>query len=100
MILIQREGLSMGAPSSGLIAEIFLQHIEHQHIARLSMRHKIIIYFRYCDDILIIFDPNHSSIQTILADLNTLHPNLQFTAEMEENNMINYLDVRIHKTPH
>jgi len=28
-ILIQRDGLAMGAPSSGLIAEFFLQHIKH-----------------------------------------------------------------------
>jgi len=62
------------------------------------MKHKI-NFFRYVDDILKIFDHSHSSIQTILANFNTLHPNLQFTAEMEENNMINYLDVTIHRTP-
>ena len=28
-IKIQQDGLPMGAPSSGLIAEIFLQHLEH-----------------------------------------------------------------------
>ena len=28
-IIIQQDGLAMGAPSSGLIAEIFLQHLEH-----------------------------------------------------------------------
>ena len=38
-ILIQKEGLAMGAPSSSLIAEFFLQHIEHQHLARLSQKH-------------------------------------------------------------
>jgi DNA-binding transcriptional LysR family regulator len=63
------------------------------------MKHKIINYFPYVDDVLIIFDPNHASIQTILADFNTLHPNLQFTAEMEENNTITYLDITIHRTP-
>jgi hypothetical protein len=68
-------------------------------MARLSMKHKIISDFRYVDNILMIFDLNHSSIQTILADFNTLHPNLQFTAEMEENNTINYLDITIHRIP-
>jgi hypothetical protein len=97
--MIQKEGLAMGAPSSGLIAEIFLQHIENIHMARLSMKRKIINYFRYVDDILIIFDPTHSSIQAILDDFNTLHRNLQFTAELEENNTINYLDITIQKTP-
>jgi hypothetical protein len=51
------------------------------------------------DDVLIIFDPTYSSIQAILDDLNALHQNLQFTAEMEENNTISYLDITIQRTP-
>ena len=90
---------SNGAPSSSLKAGFFLHHIEHPHMARLSMKHKIVKFFRYVDDILIIFGPNHSSTQTILAEFNTLHQNLQFAAEMEENKTINYLDIIIHRTP-
>ena len=89
----------MGAPSSSLRAEMFLQHTEHQHMAQLSTKHKIINYFYYVDDILIIFDPNNSSIQAILADFITLHPKLKFTAEAEMDNAINYLDVNIHRNP-
>jgi hypothetical protein len=96
--MIQKEGFAMGAPSSGLIAEIFLQHTEHLNMACLSKKHRIVNYFRYVDDILMIFDPNHSSIQAILDDFNALHQNLQFTAEMEDNNTLNYLDITIHKT--
>jgi len=69
-------------------------------MARLSMKHKIINYFRHVDDILIIFYPTHSSIQASLDDFNALHQNLQFTAELEENNTINYLDITIQKTTH
>jgi len=58
-------------------------------MARLLMKHKIVNYFRYVD-ILMIFDPNHSNIDAILDDFNALHPNLQFTAEVEENNTISY----------
>jgi len=83
----------MGAPYSGLIAEMFLQNIEHSHLTHLTMKHKIIKYCRYVDDILIIFDPNHSNIQTILNDFNALHPKLQFTAEIEEDYTLNYLDL-------
>jgi hypothetical protein len=89
----------MGAPSSSLIAEMFLQHTEHQHMAQISAKHKIINFFCYVDDILIIFDLNHSNIQAILADFNILHPKLQFTTEAEKDNAINYLDINIHRTP-
>jgi len=73
--------------------------MEHLHLARLSTKHKIINYFRYVDDILLIFDSKHTNIQTILDDFNAVQPRLNFTAEMESDNTINYLDITIHRTP-
>jgi hypothetical protein len=52
----------MGAPSSGLIAELFLKDTENAHLPHLSHKQRIIDYFRYVDDILLIFDPNHTDI--------------------------------------
>jgi len=42
--VIQYDGLAMGAPSSGLIAEMFLQNIEHLHLAHLTHKqnHKLL----------------------------------------------------------
>jgi len=73
----------MGAQSSGLIAEMFLQHTEQKHFPHITHKHKIINYCRYIDDILIIFVSTNTNIQQILNDFNTLHPKLYFTAEME-----------------
>jgi hypothetical protein len=98
-IIIQHDGLAMGAPSSGLIAEIFLQHMEHLHLAHLTHSHRIINYWRYVDDILLAFDPNGTNIQEIVYDFNAIHPKLQFTAETEKDNTLNYLDISIHRTP-
>ena len=88
----------MGAPSSGIIAKIFLQHMEHTQIAQLLQKHKIVNYCRYVDDILLIFDSNHTNIQMIQDDFNNLHPNLQFTAEIERDHTLSYLDISIHRT--
>ena len=79
-IISQHVGLAMGASSSRLIAELFLRHMEHTHLARLSHKHGIIDYFRYVDDILLIFDPTLTDIQSILTAFNTLHSSLHFTA--------------------
>jgi len=98
-VITQYDGLPMGAPSSGLIAEMFLQHTEHKHLPHITHKHKIINDCRYVDDILIIFDSAHTNIQQILNDFNTLHPKLQCTAEMEKDHTLNYLDFSIHKTP-
>jgi hypothetical protein len=80
-IMTQRNGLAMGAPSSGLIAEIFLQHTEHKHLPSITQKHKIVNYFRYVDDILVIFDSTHTYVPDILTDFNVIHPHLHFTAE-------------------
>jgi hypothetical protein len=98
-VISQHDGLAMGAPSSGLIAELFLQHMENVHLARLSHKHGIIAYFRYVDDILLIFDPEVTDIQSILTHFNTLHQNLHFTVETERDNTINYLDISIQNPP-
>ena len=66
----------MGAATSGLLAEFFLQHLEQLHTPYLSDKHKIIKYFRYVDDILVIYDTNHTDAQNILTDFNTIHPTL------------------------
>jgi predicted glycosyltransferase len=89
----------MGTLSSGITAEIFLQHTENSHLAHLTNKHKIVNYFRYVDDILLIFDPNHTDIQAIFDDFNAIHPKLWFTAEVGANNTLNYLDIPIHRTP-
>ena len=98
-ISIQQEGLAMGAPTSGIIAEHFLQHLEEIHLTHLVNKHKITAYFRYVDDILLIYDPQHTNIQDIQNDFNMIHPNIKFTSETETNNKINYLDITIHRTP-
>jgi len=89
----------MGAPTSGILAEFFLQHLEHIHITLLSDKHKIVGYFRYVDDILILYDTDHSDVHNILDDFSTIHQKLKFTAEQETNSQINFLDITIHRTP-
>jgi DNA-directed RNA polymerase subunit H (RpoH/RPB5) len=97
-IVIRFDGLAMGPPSSSTLSEIFLQRIKHLNVTHLTQKHKIINYFWYVDDILLIFDVNRTNIQAILEDFNTLYLDLHFTADIEQNNIINYLDISIHKT--
>ena len=74
-ILIQKDRLAMGTPTSGLIAEFFLQNLENTRLTALADEHRIIKYFRYVDDILLIYDSDHTDTQKILEDFNTVHPN-------------------------
>jgi hypothetical protein len=78
---------------------MFLQHMEHTKLTHLTHKHKLINYCRYVDDIPLIFDSSHTNIQKILEDFNALHPKLLFTAEIELDHTLNYLDLCIHRTP-
>jgi hypothetical protein len=50
----QNERLAMGAPTSAILAEIFMHHHEHNYIFNILQKHHIINYYRYFGDILIV----------------------------------------------
>jgi hypothetical protein len=93
------KGLSMGSPISGIMAEIFLQHIEDTQLKQTLDRNNIIFYTRYVDDILIIYDRNKISQEQISDQINNIHPALQFTPTHEQGNRINFLDLTIIRNP-
>ena len=94
---LQTTGLAMGAPTSPLFSEIFLQYLEDTHFFTILTQHKIIGYFRYVDDILIVYDSTTTDIHNVLAQFNNSAPSLTFTMEKEKDNCINFLDVSIIK---
>jgi hypothetical protein len=54
-------------------------------------------YFRYVDDILLIYK-NITDIEEILSMFNNITPDLNFTLEQEQDNRLNFLDLTIKKT--
>jgi hypothetical protein len=55
-IILQKNGLATGAPSSSIISEIFLQSFKQTKLTLTAGKLKLTNYFRYVDDILIVFD--------------------------------------------
>lgn len=92
---LQPEGLAMGAPTSSILSEFYLQHLENQQIYDLLLNHKIEGYFRYVDDILIIYNEDNTNIENLLNHFNNLTPKLKFTIENETNQQINFMDITI-----
>jgi hypothetical protein len=97
-ILHQNDGLAMGAPSSAILSEVFLQYIEEIFITDILIQNKIIGYFHYVDDTLIIYDQTITNINKVLNEFNQIYQNLQYTMELEENGKINFLDLTISRT--
>jgi hypothetical protein len=85
-IYTQNEGLAMGAPTSAIPAEIFIQHLEHNDILKILQKHHILDYYRYVDDkLLIIRVYNENCRHNTLNDFNSIHLNIQYTIEIQTN---------------
>jgi hypothetical protein len=91
----QDNGLAMGAPTSAILTEIFIQHLEHIKIINILKQYHIIDYCRYVDDRLIVYNEDIKNIENTLIDFHSVHPNIQFTIEKETHNSLNYLDLTI-----
>ena len=97
---IQTEGLAMGAPTSAILSEIYLQFLENNVIYNILKTHKIIGYFKYVDDILVIYNNVESNIHEVLDDFNQIAPKLKFTIEEETERKLNFLDITIRREQH
>jgi len=59
---LQPDRLAMGAPTSSILSEFYLQHLESHKIYSLLLNHKVEGYFRYADDTLIIYNEDNTNI--------------------------------------
>ncbi len=91
----QKEGLAMGSPLSGFLADIFINNLENSIIKNYPQAHKIISYSRFVDDTLLIFNGSTDEIKTLYETFNKAHSNIKFTIEYETNKNINFLDMNI-----
>jgi hypothetical protein len=87
----------MGAPTSSIMAEIYIQYLEHNDIFQILQKHRIVDYYRYFDDILIIYDEAYTNILDTLKDFNLIHHNIQFTIVMQNDKKLDYLDITLIK---
>jgi hypothetical protein len=96
-IFRHNEGLAVGAPSSSILSQVYLQYVEHTVIYNIRLRNQILGYFRYVDDILIVYDADLTNINEVLNSFNDATPTMQFTVEEGKNNQKNFLDTTIRK---
>jgi hypothetical protein len=93
---IQHDGLAMGAPTSSILSEFYLQHLENSKIYDILLNFNIIGYFQYVDDLLIIYNESKTDIEDLLHCFN-ITPKLNFTMEKETKGNINFLDLTIQR---
>jgi len=95
------KGVARGSPISGLVAELLLQSLERTHIKPLLDTKHIILYTRYIDDLLIIYNAAQINLDTIIHYANSINSNLELNPTPKNNNRVNFLDLAIiRNTPH
>jgi hypothetical protein len=81
----RKKRLAVEAPPSAILTEIYLQLLEHKNIYNTHIKLKIIGYFIYADDMLLIYNEKLTDINLMLQEFNNIKPNLKFMIE-EKNN--------------
>ena len=56
----------MGTPKSSIFSELLLQYTDNTSMPKILKYHKIVGYFRYVDDVLIIYDNRITEIKNLL----------------------------------
>lgn len=94
-IYIQKEGLGMGNPLSGMLADVLLNKMENKLIKDLENKDPEIKWWRYVDDVWVLYNSKKITSEEILESCNKMNTKLEFTKEDEVDGILNYLDVKV-----
>ena len=85
--------LAMGSPVSPIVANIFMSRLEEDAMSTMSAKPKL--WHLYVDNVLAIV--KRATIDSTLQHLNSQHPDITFTMEIESNGRLPYLDATIRR---
>ncbi len=93
---LQISGTAMGKIFTPNYCNIFMAKLETEVIAWFP--HKPKFWKRFLDDIFMIWEHDRKLLEEFLYLLNSAHPAMKFTAEIDENSA-DFLDVTVYKGP-
>ncbi|XP_064474029.1 uncharacterized protein LOC135388396 [Ornithodoros turicata] len=82
----------MGSPVSVTLANLVMEHVEESALEQAPCPIKF--YRRYVDDTFVIL--SRVLVDAFHSVLNSVEPSIQFTYEIEKNNVLPFLDVNVH----
>ncbi|XP_075980176.1 uncharacterized protein LOC142979382 isoform X1 [Anticarsia gemmatalis] len=94
---LQIDGVAMGSPVAPALANLWMEHFEEKALA-LGPK-TIRLWKRYVDDIFCIIQGGQQEVDQYLEHLNSIHPKMRFTYEMETDRSLSFLDVRVAAKP-
>ena len=88
------DGVAMGSSLGPTFVNIFLYFYKQIWLENCPVEFKPVVSRRYVDDTFLLFISSEH-IEKFRAYLNCQHPNIKFTSEIEENNCMSFLDIKI-----
>ena len=77
-----------------ILANIFMCHMENKWLQQCPDDCKPMMYRRYVDDTFLLFH-NLEQVQSFHTYMNTQHPNIKFTIELENNNKLPFIGISV-----
>ena len=90
----QTDGVAMGSPLGPVLANIFMCYMEDILLDQCSREFRPLYYRRYVDDTFMLFRSKFAAEQ-FLEFANTIHSNIDFTIEFENDNCLPFLDILV-----
>ena len=88
----QKQGTAIGTKMAPSYAILFMSDFEEAFLK--SSPYKPYVWWRYIDDIFMIWQHGEEQLQQFLDLLNSCHPTLKFTSE-HSRDRVNFLDVQV-----
>ena len=94
MFYKQLRGTAIGTKMAPPYAVVFMGKLEEDFIK--GQRLKPMVWWRYIDDIFMLWEHGEKELKAFLEALNSCHPTIKFTAEYSKEKII-FLDVSVRK---
>ena len=92
---LQKKGSSMGSKSSCRYADIFMDDFETKQIYPRTSNQSL-AYFRFVDDIFMVWIGSEESLLVFFKEINTVHENIKFDCKYSYKS-IDFLDATVFK---
>jgi hypothetical protein len=79
----------MGSPTSPVLSAVYIQFMENTKLHTILIKNKVLGYFRYIDDILIVYNDADTDVDVLLDLFNNTMPTMTFSIQKMTNNSIN-----------
>ncbi|CAF4585684.1 unnamed protein product [Rotaria socialis] len=85
----------MGSPLAPILAHLYMSELE-ENIINFTGK-KPSVFYRYVDDIFMIFHGTQREIDLFVKFMNNIEPTIKFTLEIQKENKLPFLDVMIER---